>query len=50
MQSLKMRKPPAGLSGSAQYVLFLPSVKSKSLYSKKSFDDVEILTAEDVCG
>lgn len=49
-QSLKMRKPPAGLSGSAQYVLFLPSVKAKSLCSEKSFDGVEILTAEDVCG
>ena len=46
VKSLKTRKPPAGMSGAVQYVLFLPSVESKI----GSFDDVEILTAEDVCG
>ena len=49
VQSLKMRKPPVGLSGTVQYVLFLSSIESKSLCSRKSFDGVEILTAEDVC-
>ena len=46
VRSLSMRQTPAGMSGVVQYVLFLPSVESKI----GSFDDVEILTAEDVCG
>ena len=48
VKSLKTRKPPAGMSGAVQYVLFLPSVESK--IGCKGFGDVEILTAEDVCG
>lgn len=47
VRSLKMRQPPAGMSGVVQYVLFLPSVESK--IGCKGFGDVEILTAEDVC-